>query len=84
MATKKYYVTMTDSFMSGWGEAEGKINKLVIACNTYKQAEAVARNAELRPEMKYVNITSKKPYYNPRRYLVSTKTYESLGNIWKK
>ena len=24
------YVTMTDKFMSGWGEAEGKINKYVI------------------------------------------------------
>ena len=24
---KKYYVTMNDTFMSGWGYAEGKINK---------------------------------------------------------
>ena len=29
---RKYYVTMTDKFMSGWGEAAGKVNKLVIEC----------------------------------------------------
>jgi hypothetical protein len=24
---RMYYVTMTDKFMSGWGKADGKINK---------------------------------------------------------
>jgi len=31
-----YYVTMTDSFMGGWGTAEGKINKLVFECKDLK------------------------------------------------
>jgi len=26
---KKWYVTMTDKFMSGWGEARGKTNKFL-------------------------------------------------------
>ena len=30
-----YYVTMTDRFMTGWGEAKDKINKLVFVCHRY-------------------------------------------------
>ena len=66
-----YWVTMTDKFMSGWGEARGKINKLVITCNTYDEALIVADNAEAREEMKYVNIRYTKPYYTSSRYYVS-------------
>lgn len=68
---KKYYVTMTDNFLSGWGKAEGKINKLVLECNSYNEAERVARYASSRSEMKYINISSKKPYYNKDRYYTS-------------
>lgn len=81
---KKYYVTMTDKFMSGWGHARGKINKYIIECNTAKQAETIACNANKRSEMKAINITRKKPYYNPRKYLESNKKYAELGRIWKK
>lgn len=58
-----WYVTMTDKFMSGWGQASGTVNKLVISCNTYNEAVIVTANAERRGEMRYVNICSKKPYY---------------------
>jgi hypothetical protein len=47
-----YYVTMTDKFMSGWGEAQGKNNKLVISCDTYEEAQIVEENARRRKEMK--------------------------------
>jgi hypothetical protein len=80
---KKYYVTMTDKFLSGWGRAEGKINKMIVVCDTYEQAETIERNASQRPEMKYINITDKKPYYNTSRYHVSWKEYSKLGAIWK-
>ena len=30
-----YYVTMTDKFMSGWGKARGKINKLVFSLSQW-------------------------------------------------
>lgn len=84
MVKKKYFVTMTDSFMSDWGKAKGKINKVVVECNTHKQAQTIARNAKLRPEMKYINVVGKMPYYNAKRYLVSLKTYGSLGSVWKR
>ena len=58
-----YYVTMTDKFMSGWGPARNKTNKLVIECDNYDEAVIVERNAQRRPEMKYINICSTKPHY---------------------
>lgn len=61
-----FYVTMTDTFMSGWGKAEGKKNKLVFECDTLKEAEIVKDNAENRDEMKYVNINDEKPNYYPK------------------
>ena len=73
------YVTMTDKFMSGWGMAKGKINKLVIECKDRLQAEKIADYANNeRDEMKYINITHTKPYYNSNRYLTSWKVYSQM------
>lgn len=66
-----YYVTMTDKFMSGWGYARNKTNKLVIICETMEEAQIVYNNACNRSEMKYINIRSSKPYYNERSYYTS-------------
>ena len=68
---RKFYVCMTDKFMSGWGLAQGKINKLVIECETYIEAAIVYNNAKHRSEMIYINIRNTKPYYNKNRFLVS-------------
>ena len=37
----KYWVTMTDRFMSGWGLAKGLKNKLVFECESLAEAEKV-------------------------------------------
>ena len=78
-----YWVTMTDKFMSGWGRAEGKTNKFVIACETYDDAYAIKQAAKARSEMKYVNICWQKPYYNKKNYLTSNKTFKDLNGPWK-
>lgn len=57
--------------MSGWGKAQGLINKLIISCNTYDEALIVTQNAKNRNEMKYINIRNTKPYYSSERYYVS-------------
>lgn len=82
MKTTKFYVTMTDKFLSGWGLAENKVNKLVIECENYDQAQKISRAASDRDEMKYVNICSKLPYYNSARYYVSNKKFSDLGGRW--
>lgn len=68
---KKVYVTMTDKFLSGWGCAAGKVNKLVITCDSWDEARIVAANAGRRREMSYINICMRKPSYPKNRYLVS-------------
>lgn len=79
----KYYVTMTDKFMGGWGWAEGKINKLIFECEDRQQAEIVADNARRRSDQKYINITTSKPYYNPKRYLAQVKTIEDYPSWYQ-
>ena len=73
------YVTMTDKFMSGWGMAEGKTNKLVIECENSVQAEKIAYYANSYPEMKYINIRYSKPSYNSNKYLTSWKKYYDMA-----
>jgi hypothetical protein len=77
-----FYVTMTDKFMSGWGAAAGKTNKLIIACDTIAQAEQVERAGRRRPEMRYVNIRTTKPRYGAN-VVESWKTWADLGAVWK-
>jgi hypothetical protein len=76
------YVTMTDKFMSGWGMSAGKTNKLIIVCDSWKDAVTIERNAKKRSEMKHINICTNKPTYGSH-VLASWKTFEQLGEIWK-
>jgi len=77
-----YYLTMTDRFMSGWGPATGKTNKLVIECETSEQAEILKDHADIRPEMECVNVLQSKPYYDDNVF-VSWKTWDDMGGLWK-
>ena len=78
------YVTMTDKFMSGWGESRGKINKFVIACDTLEQAHQITKHANSRSEMKYVNTRSSRPSYPDATHLTSWRTYADMGGCWTK
>jgi len=78
-----FYVTMSDEFMSNWGKAKGRINKLVFACENVDDMNAVYENAKKRSEMKYVNICTRKPSYPSGRYLVQYKTKETSPNWYK-
>jgi hypothetical protein len=75
-----YYVTMTDKFMSGWGMAKNRINKLIFVCKDYQEAEIVKDNADARDEMKYVNICVNAPRYNENKYYTQFKTREDSAN----
>jgi len=72
-----FYVTMTDKFMSGWGHAQNKTNKLIIECNTIDEAAQIERAARRRSEMKYVNICARRPRYGAH-VLESWKTYADM------
>ena len=68
---------MTDKFMSGWGHAQNRTNKLIIECNTIDEAAQIERAAHKRPEMKYVNICVRRPRYGAH-VVESWKTYADM------
>ena len=79
--TAPYYVRMHDTFMSNWGHAKGKRNILVIACETWEQATAIAEAAGERRGMRLVVIDHKAP--RPARgELFSWRRFSEMGGPW--
>ena len=70
-----YYVTATDKFMSGWGLAKGKTNKVIVICENWQEDREVKDALHSRDEMKYINVRSSKPYYNNNNYVISLYRY---------
>ena len=92
MVNKKYYVTTTDKFMSGWGKAKGLINKLIFICDSFEEALIVENNARNRSDQKYVSINYSLPsYYRKTKgtdyvcgnYYVQIKTKEDYPSWYK-
>ena len=75
----KTYVCTTDTFMSGWGQADNLVNKLVIICNTPAEAEAVIANAEARGDQKYISASYKPPSYFHKLWKKTGADYETQG-----
>lgn len=78
-----YYVTMTDSFLSGWGGmTKGKSAKYVVCCDSLAQAEDVrSRAAKADDGMKRISIRTTYPAYEskPSSYLVRYVSYDHEG-----
>ena len=70
---------MTDRFMSGWGLAKDKINKFIVICDNFKDAETIENLARKRSEMKYINICSNKPNLPKRKYLLSFRNFNEIN-----
>ena len=65
-----HYVCMTDSFMSGWGLAQGKTNRLAIIVGTYDQACKMFDWVKgERSEMKRVTICANAPREREGQFL---------------
>lgn len=58
-----YYVVAIDTFMSGWGEARDRTNKVVLPCESRRVAEKVLEYARSRSEMRQAKIISRKPRF---------------------
>ena len=75
------YVCTTDKFMSGWGRAEGLINKLIIICETPEEAEIVLANAEARDDQKHISASCYPPSYFHKKWEKTGSDYQS-GNYY--
>ncbi len=59
--TTPYYVLSDDSFMSDWGEAQNRVNTIILPCTDQSEADIVATNARNRDEQRNVRIMDHKP-----------------------
>lgn len=76
------FVRMTDKFMSGWGDAAGKTNVLVVKCDTLEQAEQIETAAGRRDEMNRIEIMSSHPC-SRANVLFTDRHYDDMGSLWK-
>lgn len=56
-----YYVVMTDTMMSGWGQADGVDAVYVAVAHSPEEAEVVVANARGRGDQSRVRINTTKP-----------------------
>ena len=57
----RYFVTMTDTMLSGWGQADNKTAKRVILCKTFRESQIIVsglNNCKNRNGMRYINIAT--------------------------
>ena len=66
-----YYVLSNDTFMSGWGHAENRVNTVILPCQSYDEAEQVAAYARGRSDQTRVRILSTKPRLQCESHLYS-------------
>lgn len=78
-----YYVLANDNFMSGWGPAKGKINTVILPCESYEEVRWVEDYASSRSEMSYVRIAGEKPRLRAGR-LYSLLTRENASAWYPK
>ena len=78
-----FYVAMTDTFMSGWGKAEGKINKLVFECGSKEEVDIVVCNAKSRSEMEDIKVLESMPSYDDSKVYLSFKTKDDYSSWYK-
>ena len=82
-----YFVTMTDTMLSGWGRAENKTAKRVVLCKTFRDAQIIVsglNNCKNRNGMRYINITNQFPKYSEKRYTISVNEFEDCTLYIKK
>lgn len=77
-----FYVVTEDSFMSGWGMAQGKTNVLVFPCASYSEARIVADNARARSDQKRVRINATKPRRRSH-WLLQVKDRDDYGSWYE-
>jgi hypothetical protein len=67
-----YYVLANDTFMSGWGPAQGKTNTVILPCQSWSEAQYVESYATFqRTDMQRVRIVVHKPRLNNATHLYS-------------
>lgn len=67
----KIFVSFTDRFLSGWGEAVGKVHKQVIICDNWAEADKIESSLNSDRSASWVRVYREMPYFAPGKYSVS-------------
>lgn len=68
-----FYVSMTDTALSNWGQSRAKVNRLIFECETREEAKTVQRNAESRTDQTDVRFHEEMPTFPDDEYFVQVK-----------
>lgn len=81
----KKYVIVKDTYLSGWGLAEGKDNILIFKCKDIIQANNVLENCNNRSDFKVIGIFCTPPnkYANSEKYFVEYKSKKEMPIIYR-
>lgn len=60
------FVVCKDTWLSGWGHAEGKNSLIVLPCRNQSEANVVIRNAQNRTDMDEIKIYTELPEFKWR------------------
>tara|TARA_R110002012_G_scaffold170775_2_gene335356 strand:+ start:3574 stop:3867 length:294 start_codon:yes stop_codon:yes gene_type:complete len=63
-----FYITLTDTFMSGWGKARNLTNRLILPCASLDEAARVEQYAKSRKDTKNVRFCTTKPQIGIGQY----------------
>ena len=78
----KYFVSMTIIDESDRGSNQGKINKLIVVCDTRYQAVQIDIEAWRRPETGSIDLYYAYPHFNPGYYDVTEVHYDDFIVEW--
>lgn len=78
----KRFVSMTIINESDRGSDQGKINKLIVVCDTLDQAIQIEREAWRRPETGSINLHYGWPHFNLGYYDVAEVHYDDIVVDW--
>ena len=76
-----FYVTSRDTYMSGWGPAKGKNNRLIFGANDKEQVTNLKRNMRKRGDQDQIKVHNKIPKLDFKRDYVQSK---GLGTEFEK
>lgn len=76
-----FYVLADDSFFSGWGKAENKVNTVIFPAASYEEAKWIERKLRNRSEMKRIRINARKPTFK-KGHIYSLMTPSTSGTFY--
>ena len=77
------YVCANDVFLSGWGQSDGKNNRLIFPCDTPEDVDAVLENCNARSDFRRVTWSYEKPDLDLQANYYEVKTIDDYPRMFE-